>query len=1240
MKEGVQVTMPRYSPGIRAKLITIFIFIKVLPLIALAWFAWEEIFSLVAAMEQKTVAMITHTHDVVKGVTELSTQNSIKALDNKSREAIERLTTDTAAAVASFLYDRDRDIELAAQMPPDQTQYSKFLASRYRPVMMPGQWVLNAGGDAWVPLNPPDEKADRIISAQNDENRHSFHYRKPDRDSHPQNRPLYLEMTFIDPAGNEIVKVDTSDLLPRARRNVADPANTYCRAETYFQALKKLKPGEIYVSEIIGPYVKGRMIGTFGRVQAEKKGIAFEPEKSGYAGKENPVGIRFRGLVRWGLPVVKNARIIGYVTLALDHTHIMEFTDHIVPTEKRCSVIPDAGSGNYAFMWDYKGRNISHPRDYFISGYDPRTGERAVPWMDEQMYNLWRQCGGSMKVFEQRAPEFEGQALFKKPAAELTRDGFLGLDGRYLNFAPQCAGWHNLTREGGSGSFLIFWSGLWKLTTAAAIPYHTGIYGNHPRGFGYVTIGANVGEFHRPAVETAKTIQAIEAKFTEKLEAEKKADHALMRSSLQNAFKNLTFYTALMVVIVILIAVFIAAALTGKITDIIHGIRRFQQGDRDCRLEQQSTDEMGQLARAFNVMADTVQKYIGDVELSKEEIEKINERLKAEIKERRQAQVELSAHRDNLEELVKGRTLALEKEIVERKRVEKIQFESEERLRAQNKTLLYLTAHESLHGGDLQASLEVIVPAAARTLRVERGSVWLLDESGVNFVCKKMVILSADQPAAGRVLPLSEYPALFAALQSDRTIAASDACADRRLNELAGDYLPDHDIASIVYVTILEGSEVVGAVFFEQVREQRNWHIDEQNFANSIADMVGLALGSAKRHQAVKEKEQLEARLRRAEKMEAIGTLAGGVAHDLNNILSGIVSYPELLLYRLPADSEMRKPITNILRSGKRAANIVQDLLTLARRGVAITEIVNLNQIVEDYLQSPEHEKMVSFFPQVRLETELEPDLMNIIGSSVHLSKTLMNLVSNAAEAVTRQGMITISTLNCYIDRPIKGYDVVKEGDYVALTVTDNGIGICPEDLNRIFEPFYTKKKMGRSGTGLGMAVVWGTVKDHDGYIDFESRQGRGSRFTLYFPITRQTPESVRDKAIGAYMGRGETILVVDDIQEQLEIASEILTILGYQVSTVSSGEKAVEYLDSNSVDLLVLDMIMKPGMDGLDTYRQVIQRHPHQKAIISSGFSETERIKEVLNLGASKYLKKPYSIESIGIAVQTVLAG
>jgi PAS domain S-box-containing protein len=384
---------------------------------------------------------------------------------------------------------------------------------------------------------------------------------------------------------------------------------------------------------------------------------------------------------------------------------------------------------------------------------------------------------------------------------------------------------------------------------------------------------------------------------------------------------------------------------------------------------------------------------------------------------------------------------------------------------------------------------------------------------------------------------------------------------------------------------------------------------------------------------------KLEQQLQQAKKMEAIGTLAGGVAHDLNNVLSGILSYPELLLLDLPQDSPLRKPILTMQRSGEKAAAIVQDMLTLARRGVAITEVINLNDVVSDYLSSPEFEKLKSFHPNIRFETNHERDLLNILGSPVHLSKTVMNLVSNATEAVVGEGEVKISTTNQYVDKAIKGYDNVKEGDYTIFKISDTGIGISSKDIEKIFEPFYTKKTMGRSGTGLGMSVVWATVKDHKGYIDVQSVEGKGTTFTLYFPVTRK--ELAKDNSllsIEDYMGKGETILVVDDVEEQRVIATTILTKLGYSVTTVSSGEEAVTYMKDNSADLLVLDMIMDPGIDGLETYKNILETHQGQKAIITSGFSETDRVKEAKQIGVGTYVKKPYALEKIGVAIKTEL--
>jgi len=359
----------------------------------------------------------------------------------------------------------------------------------------------------------------------------------------------------------------------------------------------------------------------------------------------------------------------------------------------------------------------------------------------------------------------------------------------------------------------------------------------------------------------------------------------------------------------------------------------------------------------------------------------------------------------------------------------------------------------------------------------------------------------------------------------------------------------------------------------------------------------------------------------------------------LNNILTGLVSYPDLLLMELPPDHPLSEIALTIKKSGERAAAIVQDLLTLARRGVAIQEPVNLNQIINDYFQTPEHEKLASLHPQVQFETSLEEGLLKLSGSPIHLSKAVMNLVVNAAESMTNGGTVRIETANRYLEKPLKGFEEIKPGEYILLSVIDSGVGIPAKDLSRIFEPFYTRKVMGRSGTGLGLAVVLGTVKAHKGYIDVRSTEGKGTRFDLYFPISREEVGNEKKNPVPLEDLHGrEKILVVDDVPEQREIASLMLTRLGYQVITAASGEEAVRFLEKESADLLILDMILEGGMDGLDTYRNILKRYPGQRAILVSGYAETDRVQEARRLGAGAYVRKPFVLEKIGQVVRKEL--
>lgn len=401
----------------------------------------------------------------------------------------------------------------------------------------------------------------------------------------------------------------------------------------------------------------------------------------------------------------------------------------------------------------------------------------------------------------------------------------------------------------------------------------------------------------------------------------------------------------------------------------------------------------------------------------------------------------------------------------------------------------------------------------------------------------------------------------------------------------------------------------------------------------------GVLFDATARIAGEREKKVFENQLLRAKRMESLGLLAGGVAHDLNNILCGIVGYPDLLLLDCPEEGPLRDALLAIKGSGEKAASIVQDLLTLSRRGVITTEVVSVSEIVADYLKGPEHARLVRLFPGIAVAVDLDPGPLNIEGSRHHLSTSVMNLVQNAFEAIVPPGTVSLSTARRHIDGPLDGHDQVPPGEYVTLTVADSGVGIAPQDVERVFEPFYTRKIMGRSGTGLGMSVVWGTVKDHRGHITVASEAGKGSSFALFLPATRRGPAAATATPVGEqYPGHGESVVVVDDMGDQRLLVTRLLGRLGYRVHAVSSGEEAVAYLAGAATDLLILDMILDPGMDGLDTYRKAQQVRPGLKAIITSGFSETDRVREALRLGAGPYVRKPYRLETLARVVHEAL--
>jgi PAS domain S-box-containing protein len=369
----------------------------------------------------------------------------------------------------------------------------------------------------------------------------------------------------------------------------------------------------------------------------------------------------------------------------------------------------------------------------------------------------------------------------------------------------------------------------------------------------------------------------------------------------------------------------------------------------------------------------------------------------------------------------------------------------------------------------------------------------------------------------------------------------------------------------------------------------------------------------------------------RAQRLETAGSIAGQVAHDFNNLLAPLTAYPDIIKEYLTVDHPAYTYLEDMERAAVQIGEINQQLLTLGRRGHYQQEPLVVNEVVEQILR-----QMEPLPPTLRVESRLADDLMYIKAGRSQIYRALTNLVNNAREAMQDIGCLSITTENCYVDEQLVNEGSVPRGEYVKLTVSDTGCGIPAKIRSRIFDPFFTTKQADKKrGSGLGISVVDAVVKDHQGFIDLHSVEGEGTSFYLYIPITRETPIGDGSHEV---TGGTESILVVDDDEVQREVTRELLTRLGYRVDVAENGEQALQRLAAQSADLLLLDMIMPPGMDGAETYRKALEHAPDQRALLVSGFAESDRVELALNLGASAFVRKPLSRKTLAQAVRKAL--
>lgn len=570
-----------------SKMIVYFLAVSLIPLLVLGYFGNKNLTELGLLAIQSLDDMGEKDLKSARTIGERAIEDSVQALDAKSTEAIEVRTVELAGRIAEFLYERDRDISLLAAFTPDPHRYLDAYSVLKKDVVVP-RAPSNAKSEA--------ETEDTPLLWENPENRQSWRHRRPD-DFQRVSMPLYKEITFVDLSGMERIKIadgrNSDDL-----RDVSIRENTYCKAEDYFSHLSGLGKGEIYVSRVVGAYVKGWLYET-------DTGPKVKPE-SAYAGKENPGGSRFQGIIRWATPVYKDGAKVGYLTMALDHVHIMEFTDHVIPTDERFCEMSDAASGNYAFLWDFEDRSISHPRHFFICGHDPRTGAQVPGWVSEETYEEFKAGGLSLEEFVRKLPSFREFTQRKKGSKVQLESGDISLDCRVLDTAPQCQGWHQGTEDGGSGSFVILWSGLWKFTSYAAVPYYTGMYGKSKRGFGYVTVGANVPDFHKAAHATKDYIEEVIAEKSVDIESRQAATRLTVG---QTDERNRNLLTAVVVftgLTVGVASVVMSLGITRPIRSLTDGALAISRGELHQRIKVKSRDELKQLADTFNEMAAAV----------------------------------------------------------------------------------------------------------------------------------------------------------------------------------------------------------------------------------------------------------------------------------------------------------------------------------------------------------------------------------------------------------------------------------------------------------------------------------------------------------------------------------------------------------------------------------------------------------------------------------------------------------
>jgi nitrogen-specific signal transduction histidine kinase len=382
----------------------------------------------------------------------------------------------------------------------------------------------------------------------------------------------------------------------------------------------------------------------------------------------------------------------------------------------------------------------------------------------------------------------------------------------------------------------------------------------------------------------------------------------------------------------------------------------------------------------------------------------------------------------------------------------------------------------------------------------------------------------------------------------------------------------------------------------------------------------------------ISEQKRLEAQIQQVQKLEAIGTLAGGIAHDYNNLLMGILGNTSLMSLDIDPRHQHYEKLMNIEKYVQSGADLTKQLLGFAKGGKYEVKPIDISDLIEQSSEMFSRTKK-----EIRIHRKFQKDIWTVEVDPSQIEQVLLNLYVNAGQAMPGGGDLYLQTENVTFDENYAGSFSVKDGNYVKISVTDTGVGMDEKTLQRIFDPFFTTKDMNR-GTGLGLASSYGIIKNHGGIIDAQSAIGWGATFNVCLPASKK--EVIKEKQLDQETLKGnETVLLVDDEDMIIDVGSKILKSLGYRTLTAKDGEEAIEVYQANKskIDVVILDVIM-PGIGGGETYDGLKKINPKVKVLLSSGYSLDEQATEIMDRGCNGFIQKPFLIKQLSQKIRDIL--